>query len=202
MASVYETSRWTGARELGGAIGLHKQIANRVVEPWMFITVIVTATEWGNFFALRDHADAQPELAACVTKAHKPLQGARAAEAPGGTVAPAVRDGQRREGPARVPYEARCFISAGRCARVSYLTHDGKRDPEADITLAKERILPSGHMSPFEHVAQAMAGMSGVSTQRSSLTRGRMTVCHPVTSGVGASFERRSRTSTTSACWG
>lgn len=43
-------------------------------------------------------------------------------------------------------------ISAGRCARVSYLTHDGKRDPQADIDLC-ERLVRSGHMSPLEHVA-------------------------------------------------
>jgi hypothetical protein len=46
------------------------------------------------------------------------------------------------------------LISAGRCARVSYLTHEGVRDVEADIALA-ERLLASGHMSPFEHQAIA-----------------------------------------------
>lgn len=43
-------------------------------------------------------------------------------------------------------------ISAGRCARVSYLTHDGRRDVEADLALAS-RLRAGGHMSPFEHVA-------------------------------------------------
>jgi hypothetical protein len=43
-------------------------------------------------------------------------------------------------------------VSAARCARVSYLTHDGRRDPEADILLYK-RLLTSGHLAPFEHVA-------------------------------------------------
>lgn len=43
-------------------VPLHKQVANRVLEPWMMMTVIVTGTEWENFFWLRDHPDAQPEI--------------------------------------------------------------------------------------------------------------------------------------------
>ena len=44
------------------SIGLHKQIANRILEPWQNITVLVTGTEWENFFALRAHPAAQPEI--------------------------------------------------------------------------------------------------------------------------------------------
>ena len=58
------------ARRLGET-GLHKQIANRAAELGMFITVVVTATEFDNFFALRDHAAAQPELADVAGKAHR-----------------------------------------------------------------------------------------------------------------------------------
>ncbi|HXS47463.1 MAG TPA: hypothetical protein VN756_08365, partial [Solirubrobacterales bacterium] len=47
-------------------------------------------------------------------------------------------------------------ISAGRCARVSYLTHAGKRDLDADIEL-HDRLLESGHMSPLEHPARPMS---------------------------------------------
>ena len=43
-------------------IDLHKQLVNRVLEPFAWITVIVTATEWANFFTQRTHEDAQPEL--------------------------------------------------------------------------------------------------------------------------------------------
>jgi thymidylate synthase ThyX len=145
-----------GARSLA-SLGLHKQIANRVVEPWMDITVIVTATEYGNFFALRDHADAQPELAACAAKAHalyreSEPQRLEAGQwhlpyVTGNDDAQLVRDGFVRD---------MWAVSVGRCARVSYLTHDQRRDPAADVALAKDRIQPSGHMSPFEHPAQAM----------------------------------------------
>jgi len=43
-------------------IGLHKQVVNRMLEPFQIMKVVVTATEWNNFWYLRDHADAQPEI--------------------------------------------------------------------------------------------------------------------------------------------
>ena len=46
-------------------------------------------------------------------------------------------------------------VSVGRCARVSYLTHDGVRDPGKDIAL-HDQLLAAGHMSPFEHIARVM----------------------------------------------
>jgi len=145
-----------GARVLG-ALGLHKQIANRVVEPWMFITVLVTATEWDNFFALRDHADAQPELARVAAKAHALYRSSMPSLVPAGDWhLPFVtfRDETRLRAEGFSDSDL-CKISVGRCARVSYLTHDKTRDPAADIALA-DRLLQSGHMSPFEHVARAL----------------------------------------------
>jgi len=49
-------------------MNLHKQIANRILEPWMHIEVVVTATNWDNFYALRDHPMAQPEIQALAAK--------------------------------------------------------------------------------------------------------------------------------------
>ncbi len=40
----------------------HKQIVNRILEPYVWMKVVVTATEWNNFWWLRDHKDAQPEI--------------------------------------------------------------------------------------------------------------------------------------------
>ena len=42
--------------------GLHKQLANRILEPFIYCTYLVTATDWENFFALRTHKTAQPEI--------------------------------------------------------------------------------------------------------------------------------------------
>jgi len=41
-------------------IGIHKQHANRLLEPWMWVTQVVTSSRWDNFFALRCHKAAHP----------------------------------------------------------------------------------------------------------------------------------------------
>jgi thymidylate synthase ThyX len=46
------------------SLGVHKQLVNRILEPWQHIEVVVTSTDWANFYALRDHPDAQPEIQA------------------------------------------------------------------------------------------------------------------------------------------
>ena len=43
-------------------LGLHKQLAGRLVEPWLFVTTVLSGTEWANFFGLRCQPNAQPEL--------------------------------------------------------------------------------------------------------------------------------------------
>jgi hypothetical protein len=40
----------------------HKQVANRVTEPWQRMRTVISGTEWSNFFWLRNHPDAQPEF--------------------------------------------------------------------------------------------------------------------------------------------
>lgn len=138
--------------------GLHKQIANRVVEPWMFITVLVTSTEFSNFFGLRVHPDAQPELRHVAAMALDLYEKSKPQYLTAGQWHLPLVTGNdeatlRNDG---LDDQKLCLISVGRCARVSYLTHDGKRDPQADIGLAADRLQPSGHMSPFEHPAQAL----------------------------------------------
>jgi thymidylate synthase ThyX len=59
--------KWSGRLACAFAWGMdkfsaHKQIANRILEPWSHIKVVVTATDWDNFFWLRNHPDAQPEI--------------------------------------------------------------------------------------------------------------------------------------------
>jgi hypothetical protein len=135
---------------------VHKQTVNRYLEPWFWITIVLSATEWMNFFSLRCHADAQPEfryLAEMVALAYhtnKPQE----VEA-GYWHLPLLLPEERAEWPIR----KQKAVSVARCARVSYLTHSGKRDPEADLKLYEQLVNGSGgagHFSPFEHVAQAM----------------------------------------------
>jgi thymidylate synthase ThyX len=139
------------------AIGVHKQITNRLLEPWLWHTVIVTSTEWDNFWGLRDHKAAQPEMGHIA----KLMREAYDTSTPspvnyGDWHLPLIQPGEEFDllvGETTI--DDVCKISAGRCARVSYLTHDGKRDPKADIEMC-ERLIQNGHMSPLEHVARPM----------------------------------------------
>jgi thymidylate synthase ThyX len=113
----------------------------------------MTATEWANFFRQRCHPDAEIHFQ---------------------TLACAIRDAFEASTPQQLkrwewhtPYiqedeqeldeKARLRVSVARCARVSYLTHDGKRSIAADLQLYERLANGSGfgHWSPFEHVAQA-----------------------------------------------
>lgn len=60
---------WKGAMEAAieqalmlNDIGAHKQVINRILEPFMHITVLVSSTEWDNFLELRDHHAAEPHI--------------------------------------------------------------------------------------------------------------------------------------------
>lgn len=133
-------------------LGVHKSLANRVLEPYKWHTAIYSGTDWDNFFALRTHPDAQPEFRTIAEM----MQGAYQQHDPqslkeGQWHLPLVTNDELRGQGVNIEIWKR--ISIGRCARVSYLTHDGKRDPEADIAL-HDRLLESGHMSPFGHVAR------------------------------------------------
>jgi hypothetical protein len=142
--------------------GLHKQIANRVIEPWMFITVIVTATTFENWFGRRDHKDAQPEIAWVAREMRKLYEENRPAQLrPGEWHLPYVELWDK-ESPLYISPSCTEFgygflrrISTARCARVSYLTHDGVRDLHKDIEL-HDKLTTNGHWSPFEHPAECL----------------------------------------------
>lgn len=134
--------------------GLHKQIANRILEPWAHINVIVTATEWSNFFALRRHPDAQPEMKALADAIYDALQASTPTLLKHGEWhTPFVDDGSEAGGTDAASLEDKIKVSVARCARVSYLTHDGKQTTfEEDIALY-DRLVRSEliHASPAEH---------------------------------------------------
>ena len=133
-------------------MSLHKQVVNRILEPFSYITVIASATDWDNFFALRDHPDAQPEmqmLAKMMKSAYN--ESTPKLRRPGEWHLPLIDEDDY------FSTEEWPKVSAGRCARVSYLTHDGKRDWREDIKLY-EKLTSSipMHASPLEHPAVAL----------------------------------------------
>ena len=157
--------RWTLAAEQAiiyatklNSMKLHKQVVNRLLEPFQYIKIIVTATEWDNFFKLRLHEDAQPEIQE-LAKCMKEAMDASVPE-------------ELEHGEWHLPYiskddwsglsfgnytiEDLLKSSVARCARVSYLNHDNTNpNIEKDLELAS-KLLKDGHMSPFEHVATPM----------------------------------------------
>lgn len=147
-------------------MGVHKQIANRVLEPFMWAHVVVTATEWDNFFKLRLEHDSQPEmqeLARCMKEAmdnSEPVQ--RRVHFPYITkkdwdVYQYLTVDDPSAGFKDADYCELAKISAARCARVSYLNHDqSEPDLVKDLTLAK-RLHDAFHLSVFEHQAVAYA---------------------------------------------
>lgn len=139
--------------------GYHKQIVNRLTEPFQFINVVCTATEYDNFFTLRLHEDAQPEIHNLAMK----MKEAMIMSVPNLLEA----------GEWHLPYVSEEEIntlntqeaikcSTARCARVSYLNHD-KTDPsvEKDIEL-HDMLVTHGHMSPLEHQATPMSMLTPV----------------------------------------
>lgn len=153
----------TYAERWANDYNIHKQSANRVLEPFLYISVVLTATEFDNWNELRDHDDAQPEihdLAATMKRAiaeSRPrLVSVRHVQDPRGWHLPYVSMEERRSGASMGDLLA---MSAARCARVSYLTHD-KQNPKAEDDVKLYRRLVESrplHASPLEHQAAVSA---------------------------------------------
>lgn len=138
-------------------IGIHKQLGNRIVEPWMWITIIISGTSWENLFALRCHKDAEPHFQNLAYKVRSTYDNSTPRQWKWGDWHLPLVTGYDYEHLAPdFTLDQIAKISAGRCARVSYLTHEGKRDPEEDLKLC-ERLATHQpmHASPLEHPAQA-----------------------------------------------
>lgn len=132
-------------------LGIHKQITNRLLEPFSLINVVMTATEWDNFFELRCHADAQPEMR---------------------ILAEAIRVVRENSEPKQIDYSEwhlpfireeetsielakKIKMSIARCARVSYLKHDNTESSYEDDLKLFNRLVNNvpRHSSPSEHVS-------------------------------------------------
>ena len=139
-------------------IGAHKQIVNRLIEPYLWANGIVTSTEWDNWDELRFHPDAQPEIyeLARVMKAARDNSTPRLLK-PGEWHLPYISLDERNDSFFKIEANANMLkkISAARCCRVSYLKHDGSA-PCIDDDLALFQRLAGAtplHASPLEHQA-------------------------------------------------
>jgi hypothetical protein len=140
-------------------VRIHKSIPNRITEPWMWITVVMTATEWANFFRLRCHPDAEIHFQKIATMIRDALAESKPVER--WYHLPFIQDDERSADVSGWKYrETLAKVSTARCARVSYLTHEGTRSIDADLALFDRLCQGSGfgHWSPHEHVACAFSG--------------------------------------------
>ena len=144
------------------AVGLHKQVANRVLEPFLMVKGIITATEFDNWYELRMHPDAQPEIQALATAMYEASNSSEPDPLVHGEWhLPYVTVHDWNVFQAAYPWDFEKQIdlakkvSAARCCRVSYLKHDGSNSTvEEDLALCA-RLAASRpiHASPFEHQA-------------------------------------------------
>lgn len=130
-------------------IGLHKQWANRLLEPFLWVHGIISATEVTNFFELRRNVDAQPEFKALADLMWIAREKSTPRKlAPGEWHLPYIEEGELN-----THGVTKCLrISAARCARVSIRPFDGNADLTAEFDRA-DRLLKDKHLSPFEHQA-------------------------------------------------
>lgn len=139
------------------AAGVHKQWVNRLLEPFSYITTIVTSCSEGldNFFTQRC-GDAQPEIMelACLMRARWSSSVSNGILKLRSVHAPLTTPIERTE----IETEKLLQLSVARAARVSYLNHDGSRPDDRDYELFN-KLKEQGHWSPFEHAAVATPGL-------------------------------------------
>ena len=138
---------WIWAHD-SAKLGGSKETINRILSPFRLVKGIVTGDEsaWRSVFSLRCAPDTQWET-------RELMEGIRDEMVDLGAKGAHIHLPYINEGELFTYGKDKCMkISAARCARVSYLTHDGERDVEKDIALY-DRLVKEKHMSPLEHPA-------------------------------------------------
>ncbi len=162
----YARNLWRAARDCAiesaqklHDLGVHKQIVNRVIEPWMTTKVIATATDWDNFFFLRNHKDAQPEIAFLAKLMLEEYKSSVPKVLFAGDWHIPYIDSDRIMGTPGVKYfssnqeislEEALILSTSLCAQVSYRKSDDSIEKARAIF---DRLINSRpmHSSPAEH---------------------------------------------------
>lgn len=170
------TAAWLAASEYAVEVaeafmnaGYHKQIPNRLLEPFSWIDTLITSCEWDNFLWLRDHADAEPHLQDLARLVKQAIDDADVQILePGEWHTPYIIPADLQnliispdKDTKRVIDDLGCddqellnMVSAARCARISYKPFDGDASYEReleryDMLVSSDRV----HASPLEHQA-------------------------------------------------
>jgi hypothetical protein len=147
--------------------GYHKQIVNRLLEPFTHIKVVCTATEYDNFFYLRRHSDAQPEIHELANRMWEAREASTPVPLnPGDWHVPYFGGGywksefindhtnEELDSTGKSLQEA-LAISSSCCAQVSYRVLDESLEKAMDIYKRLVESKPP-HLSPVEHQATPM----------------------------------------------
>lgn len=157
-SALFDAVTW--ATELD-ELGVAKEVTNRLVEPFQLVKVVCTATDWDNFFNLRLHPDADPNICMLAYKMYKAMEESKPYELKQGKWhLPFVNVGWNGKGDIcyfdedfnSVELEQAIRLSAASCASVSYRTEGmtlEKADKIFDMLIKAEVV----HSSPFEHIA-------------------------------------------------
>jgi thymidylate synthase ThyX len=132
-------------------LGVHKQITNRLLEPYFYVKTLLSGTDFGNFFNLRAHEAAQPEFQELAFQMLDEYEKSHPKEL--------------KEGEWHLPFSSKYIenglsteqllkITTARAARVSYMNFEGNINYEKDYQL-HEDLIKNGHMSPANHPAEA-----------------------------------------------
>ena len=149
---IYASQKAVEAAKALQEMGVHKQVVNRLLEPFSWTHVIVSSTDYSNFFSLRIADDAQPEMRLLAEKMKEAMDNSIPTESL--YHLPYIRPEELEEfGDKKKLYEQYALISAARCARVSYNKHDGTQTTvDEDLKLAN-RLKEQRHDVCFEHQA-------------------------------------------------
>ncbi len=156
MQDAIKHAEALGLPEDEGGLGVHKQYCNRLLEPYMFINVLVTSTNYSNFFHLRDHPDAQPEIQLLAKEMKKQYNASKPEK---------LREGEwhlpyvTEEDKNKLTHSEQIVKSVACSARVSYKTFDGQSPSLESCQRIYDKLLESQpiHASPAEHQAMALS---------------------------------------------
>lgn len=160
--AMEDALHWAWA--MSDRVGLHKQIANRITEPWMTMKTVISGTEWANFFWLRDHPDAQPEIALLARRMREAYDASTPQLLqPGEWHLPYVKSARLSSGELiyldnedlPITLQQAQFISASCCAQVSYRKSDDSLEKAEKVFRMLIESEPA-HASPVEHQATPM----------------------------------------------
>jgi thymidylate synthase ThyX len=139
-------------------IEVHKQQANRLLEAFVWHTIAVTSTYWDNFWALRAHVDASPEMFETAVTMRKVMKESVPQELQVGDWHIPYVEMDRHHGEGLMMfgpdyYDGLIKMSVARCAALSYERQNAEKTA-AEYALRHDQLKSSGHWSPFEHQAK------------------------------------------------